>query len=208
MKSGITFDAKQKIALSDKNYLNSILYSLLTFQIYEEKNRWEKYNIFFLLEYYAWFETKASSTHLDTRQCCNRVNSQMYRDMLCHHMQVWDYCILVSFPADRHHNSSNIHSTSPNCPSFHQLQKKMDGRDIIKTSFIFQQFLLDKHWIFDAYFCYIALPLTLLWLIQPKFLTFTNTTSSLALEILERGIIAVTLFLVVFAFLFAESIAV
>ena len=126
-KSGITFDAKQKIALSDKNYLNSILYSLLTFQIYEEKNRWEKYNIFFLLEYYAWFETKVSSTHLDTRQCCNRVNSQMYRDMLCHHMQVWDYCILVSFPADRHHNSSNIHSTSPNCPSFHQLQKK-NGR--------------------------------------------------------------------------------
>ena len=43
-KSGITFDAKQKIA--DKNYLNSILYSLLTFQIYEEKNRWEKYNFF------------------------------------------------------------------------------------------------------------------------------------------------------------------
>lgn len=124
MKSGITFDAKQKIALSDKNYLNSILYSLLTFQIYEEKDRWQKYNIFFLLEYYAWFETKVSSTHLDTRQCCNCVNSQMYRDMLCHHMQVWDYCILVSFPADRHHNSSNIHSTIPNCPSFHQLQKK------------------------------------------------------------------------------------
>lgn len=43
---------------------------------------------------------------------------------------------------------------------------------------------------------------------QPKFLTFTNTTSSLALEILERWIIAVTLFLVVFAFLCAESIAV
>lgn len=96
----------------------------------------------------------------------------------------------------------------PQLPQFPSTTKKMDGRDIIKTSFIFQQFLLDKHWIFDAYFCYIALPLTLLWLIQPKFLTFTNTTSSLALEILERGKIAVTLFLVVSAFLCAESIAV
>lgn len=97
---------------------------------------------------------------------------------------------------------------APIAPVSINYKKKMDGRDIIKTSFIFQQFLLDKHWIFDAYFCYIALPLTLLWLIQTKFLTFTNTTSSLALEILERGIIAVTLFLVVFAFLCAESIAV
>lgn len=58
MKSGITFDAKQKIALSDKNYLNSILYSLLTFQIYDEKNRWEKYNIFFLLEYTLYLKPK------------------------------------------------------------------------------------------------------------------------------------------------------
>lgn len=46
MKSGITFDAKQKIALSDKNYLNSILYSLLTFQIYEEKKIGEKNTTF------------------------------------------------------------------------------------------------------------------------------------------------------------------
>ena len=97
---------------------------------------------------------------------------------------------------------------APIAPVSINYKKKMDGRDIIKTSFIFQQFVLDKHWIFDAYFCYIALPLTLLWLIQPTFLTFTNTTSSLALEILERGIIAITLFLVVFAFLCAESIAV
>ena len=46
-KSGITFDAKQKIALSVKNYLNSILYSLLTFQIYEEKKIGEKNTTFF-----------------------------------------------------------------------------------------------------------------------------------------------------------------
>ena len=53
MKSGITFDAKQKIALSDKNYLNSMVYSLLTFQIYEEKICEKNTTFFFLLEYYA-----------------------------------------------------------------------------------------------------------------------------------------------------------